>query len=210
MKKELLTRILVIIVLSIATLLVFGDMRHSTSSARPSSREADLSTQVTIRRDKYGVPHILGQSEEAAALGQGYATAEDHCLEIARLYLKARSEEAAYFGENFAPSDMMTKRLHIWDVAKDGYAKSPPCVQSRLNAYAGGYNRYLEKHRAERPEWVKPATGVDVLAHARRVTIMEFTMNLRQLDQIGQKETAQTGRSDVNNPNDSAMTPGSN
>ena len=80
MKKDLLTRFVVVIFLSITTLLAFGDMRHSTSSARPASREAELSGLVTIRRDKYGVPHILGQTEEAAAFGQGYATAEDHCL----------------------------------------------------------------------------------------------------------------------------------
>jgi acyl-homoserine-lactone acylase len=190
MKKDLPTRLTVIVILSIATLLAYGDMRPATSTARPSSQQAQLSTLVTIRRDHYGVPHILGQTEEAAAFGQGFATAEDHCLEMARLYLKARSEEAAYFGEMFAPFDLMTKKLHIYDVARDGYAKSPPWVQSMLDGYAAGYGRYVEKHRAELPEWVKPITGVDVLAHTRRVTIMEFTMNLRQLDQIGQKALA--------------------
>jgi len=209
MKRELVTRIVVIILLSIATLLVFGDMRHSNSSARPSSHESELSSQVTIRRDRYGVPHIRGNTEEAAAFGQGYATAEDHGLEMARLYLKARSEEAAYFGEPFAPLDMMTKKLHIYEVAKEGYAKSAPWVQSILDGYAAGYNRHVEKHRAELPEWVRPITGVDVLAHARRVTIMEFTMNLRQLDQIGQKAMAQADR-DLVEPRNSAFQPGSN
>src|SRR5215471_4430189 len=206
MKKDLLTRFVVVIFLSITTLLAFGDMRHSTSSARPANREAELSGLVTIRRDKYGVPHILGQTEEAAAFGQGYATAEDHCLEMARLYLKARSEEAAYFGETFAASDLMTKRLHIYEVAREGYSKSPPWVQAILDGYAAGYDRYLEKHKQELPEWVRPITGIDVLAHTRRVTIMEFTMDLGQLGKIGLKATAQAeGAWDK-----AAMAPGSN
>jgi acyl-homoserine-lactone acylase len=209
MMKVLTTRIAKITFLSILTLLVCGDMNPSTSSARPSSSDAELSSLVTIRRDKFGVPHILGQTEEAAAFGQGYATAEDHCLDMARLYLKARSEEAAYFGEMFAPLDMMTKRLHIYDVASDGYLKSPPWVQSILDGYAAGYDRYVEKHRSDLPEWVKPVTGIDVLAHTRRVTIMEFTMNLNQLGQIGQK-AMQAAAVDPGNTEALAEGPGSN
>src|SRR5215470_16989905 len=209
MKKDLLTRFVVVILLSITTLLAFGDLRHSASSARPPSHEAELSSLVTIRRDKYGVPHILGQTEEAAAFGQGYATAEDHCLEMARLYLKARGEEAAYFGEAFAGLDMMTKRLHIYEVAREGYSKSPPWVQSILDGYAAGYDRYLEKHKQELPEWARPITGIDVLAHTRRVTIMEFTMDLGQLGQIGHSTRARAER-DLDDQDNAAMAPGSN
>jgi acyl-homoserine-lactone acylase len=207
MKKKLPTRIRVMVLLSTAMVLAYGDMWPATSMAKPSSHEAQLSTLVTIRRDTYGVPHILGQTEEAAAFGQGFATAEDHCLEMARLYLKARGEEAAYFGEMLAPFDLMTKKLHIYEVAKEGYAKSPPSVQAMLDGYAAGYDRYVEKHRSELPESVKPITGVDVLAHTRRVTIMEFTMNLRQLDQIGQKATAPH---DMGPPDSLVAAPGSN
>ena len=69
----------------------------------------DLASQVTIRRDTFGVPHILAETEVAAAFGYGYAAAEDHVLPIARLYLKARSEEAQYFGPEHVESDLLTK-----------------------------------------------------------------------------------------------------
>src|SRR5262245_56010360 len=52
-----------------------------------------LAKQVTIRRDTFGVPHILAENEEAAAFANGYVAAEDYGPEIARLYLKARSRE---------------------------------------------------------------------------------------------------------------------
>jgi acyl-homoserine-lactone acylase len=151
---------------------------------------ADLSSQVTIRRDTYGVPHILGETEEAVAFGQGYATAEDHIRELARLYLKARSEEAAWFGEKFADADLAAKELRMYEIAESGFAHLAPWMQMILNGYADGYNRYVQKHRAELAEWVKPITGVDVLAHARRVVIMEFSMNLRQMNNIGAKTAA--------------------
>ena len=53
-----------------------------------------LAADVTIRRDEFGIPHILAESEEAAAFGFGYAQAEDHAAEIGRRYVSARGEEA--------------------------------------------------------------------------------------------------------------------
>jgi acyl-homoserine-lactone acylase len=150
----------------------------------------DLAAQVTIRRDTYGVPHILAATEEAGAFGQGYASAEDRVLVMARLYLQARGEEAAYFGGAFAAADFLVKQMHMHAGAEAGYAKLAPWVRRILDGYAAGYNRYVSQHRSELPEWVKPATGIDILAHGRRVVILEFTTDLRQLDQIGTK----TGR----------------
>src|SRR5262245_30819275 len=107
----------------------------------------DLAKLVTIRRDTYGVPHILAPTEEAAAFGQGYATAEDHVRTTARLFLQARGEEAAHFGEPFAEADFLVKQLRIHEVAEAGYAKMPPWLQWILDGYAAGYNYYLQKHR---------------------------------------------------------------
>src|SRR5262245_38593189 len=115
----------------------------------------ELASQVTIRRDNWGVPHLLAKTEEAAYFGQGYACAEDHCLVMARLYLKARAEDAACFGAESAEDDLLTKQVRIWEVARDNFPKLPPWVQRNLDAYAFGYNRYLNKHRAQLPEWVK-------------------------------------------------------
>lgn len=141
----------------------------------------DLAAKVSIRRDNFGVPHILAETEAAAAFAQGYVTAEDHLLELARLLIKARSEESLYFGEQYAENDLLVKELRMYEGAQAGYDKSPPLMKMIFDGYAAGYSRFVEQHRAELPEWVKPITGVDVLAHARRVTVFEFDMNLRQV-----------------------------
>jgi len=170
------------------TFLTLTAMEAETSAVRAGDQ--DLASQVTIRRDHYGVPHILGQTEEAAAYGHGYVTAEDHILTLARLFLKARSEESAHFGDDFVQSDFLIKQLHMYEGAATGYQKSPPWMQHILDAYAAGYNRYVEKHRAELPEWVKPVTGIDVLAHGRRVVLMDFSMDLEQLRKVAQRAAA--------------------
>jgi acyl-homoserine-lactone acylase len=162
--------------------------------ARAADDEDGLAAQVTIRRDNYGVPHILAATEEAAAFGHGYASAEDHVLVMGRLYLKARAEEAATFGEEFAESDFRVKELHMLQGAEEWFPKLPPWVQRILNGYAAGYNRYVRQHRGDLPEWVKPVTGTDILAHARRVVLMEFSMDLRQLEKINGKTARAAGQ----------------
>jgi acyl-homoserine-lactone acylase len=177
--------------------LVLGISGGGTTRCRADTRAEDLAAQVTIRRDTFGVPHILAATEEAAYFGQGYASAEDHVLGMARLFLKGRSEEAAYFGDKFAADDFAVKQMHMFEGAQAGYARMQPWMQCLLDGYAAGYNRYVAQHRAELPDWVKPVTGVDVLAHARRVVLMEFSMDFRQLEQIGGKAARSPAAEDL-------------
>jgi acyl-homoserine-lactone acylase len=168
-------------------LLVLG-LAVPPAVAAGHDEENALAGEVTIRRDHYGVPHIRAATEEAAALGMGYASAEDHAELMGRLFLKARGEEAAVFGEKFAAGDLLVKRFHMYEGAARGYAQLVPWVQRILDGYAAGYNRYLRQHRAALPEWMKPITGIDVLAHGRHVVLLEFSMNLEQLRQLGDKD----------------------
>jgi acyl-homoserine-lactone acylase len=166
-------------------------------AASGESPDDGLAAQVTIRRDKFGVPHIKAATEEAAAFGQGYAQAEDHALVLGRLLLKGRGEEAAYFGAKIGDydvvsSDALCRQLHMHEGAEAGYAKMAPWVQRIIAGCTAGYNRYVCQHRAELPDYVQLATPVDVLAHGRRVVLGEFDINWRQIDDIGKpkKEAA--------------------
>ena len=150
----------------------------------------DLASKVTIRRDTWGVPHIKAETEPALAFGFGYASAEDHVLTMARLYLTARGEQSRYFGAAFAASDLRVKQMQVYEGARKGFAKTPPAFQEYLSGFALGYNRYLEGHRADLPDWVMPIDGVDLLAHARNAIVFGFTVDLAQVARIGRTETA--------------------
>lgn len=135
---------------------------HSTAA----DKKPNLAQQVTILRDTYGIPHIQGRTEEAAAFGLGYAQAEDHCLQIARLYLSARGEEAKYFGTGEENDFLMKLYENQRESARD-LARLPSDFRKLVNAYAGGVNHYIEQHRTELPLWVQPIGGADVLAERR-------------------------------------------
>ncbi len=144
---------------------------------RPSSAlsPSDLASQVSIRRDTYGVPHILAETEEAAAFGMGYAQAEDHCVEIARRFVAARGEEAKHTG-NGIESDFIAKRHRIHEVAKSGFHRLSPLFQRMMHAYAAGFNRYVEKNRQTLPSWIPTFDGVDVVARSR-AEVFRFAFN---------------------------------
>ena len=127
---------------------------------------ARLATQVMIRRDTYGIPHILAKTEEAAAFGFGYAQAEDHCLAIARRLIAARGEAAKYLGQG-QEGDFLMKRFDNFELCKQNFGQMDPLLQQIYNAYAAGLNHYVSKHRQDLPDWIPPFDGVDVLANGR-------------------------------------------
>jgi acyl-homoserine-lactone acylase len=126
-----------------------------------------LAQQVTIRRDTYGIPHILAESEEAAAFGFGYAQAEDHAAEIGRRYLSARGVEAAHFGEEGLSNDLAMAQFDNLAASHQALETITPLYRRIIAAYAAGVNRYVRAHRAELPEWMPEITAADVLANTR-------------------------------------------
>src|SRR5918993_448235 len=80
----------------------------------------ELAQHVTIRRDTYGIPHILADSEEAAAFGFGYAQAEDHAAQIGSRYLAARGEAAKHFGESAVDDDLAMAQFDNLAQARHG------------------------------------------------------------------------------------------
>ncbi|MGH9348425.1 MAG: penicillin acylase family protein [Vicinamibacterales bacterium] len=153
------------------------DEATGTSSAS-AARAAALASRAVIRRDRYGVPHILAETEEAAAFAHGYVTAEDHGAALARLFLRARGKLASVFGEAFVQEDLEMRALGIREVASERITGLPPVMQAILAGYADGYNAFLATHQDEFPDWADPITGVDVLAHARAVLLGDFALNL--------------------------------
>jgi hypothetical protein len=57
-----------------------------------------LASHVTIYRDSYGVPHIVGENEEATFFGYGYAQAQDHLERMMLQYRDAQGLRAEVLG----------------------------------------------------------------------------------------------------------------
>ena len=112
MKSKIISPSLILL----TSLIWFHPRAVDSASLDPQT----LSKQVEIRRDTYGVPHILAKTEEAASFGLGYAQAEDHAVEIARRFISGRGETAKYFGTNFE-GDLIVKRFDNISASREGF-----------------------------------------------------------------------------------------
>jgi acyl-homoserine-lactone acylase len=132
----------------------------------PASPDA-LAPQALIRRDTFGIPHILADTEEAAAFALGFAQAEDHAIEIARRYIRARGEGARYFGEGALDGDVAMAQFDNLAEARKGLDQLSPEFRRVVSAFVAGVNRYVERNRTSLPVWVPALEPADVLAHSR-------------------------------------------
>jgi acyl-homoserine-lactone acylase len=130
----------------------------------------------SIRRDTYGIPHVLATTEAEAAFLHGYAAAEDHLALMARLYLRAQSRQSEFFGPDFVEEDFYFKQLEVQERAVHALASLPPLMRQIVEGYAAGYNAYLRKAGAQAPPYAQPVQAVDVLAHCYAVLMVDFNL----------------------------------
>jgi acyl-homoserine-lactone acylase len=132
-----------------------------------------VADRAEIRRDTFGIPHILAADEEAAGFAFGYAIAEDHAAEIGRRYLMARGEAARHFGAANADIDFAMRRL-------DNHAAARRALEDQtgrrfrrwLQGYAAGINQYVAERRDVLPAWMPMVEPWDPLAYSRMFGVL--------------------------------------
>ncbi|HKE57671.1 MAG TPA: penicillin acylase family protein, partial [Pyrinomonadaceae bacterium] len=102
--------------------------------------------QVTIYRDKYGVPHVFGATDAATVFGFAYAQAEDNFWRVEENYIFALGRSAELYGEKTLTEDRLNHALEIPRLAQEEYSRLDPKMRSICDAYAAGLNYYLTKH----------------------------------------------------------------
>lgn len=135
-------RILLLVVLS---LVVFQCNSPSKSNSETQAE------RVTIIRDKWGIPHVYGQTDAAAVFGLIYAQCEDDFKRVETNYINAMGRMAEVKGEESLMADL---RMHLFiDTTKAAsiYQQSPEWMKKLLNAFADGANQYLKTHPETKP-----------------------------------------------------------
>lgn len=154
---------------------------------------------ITIARDKWGVPHIKANTDAECAYGLAYAMAEDNFVEMQESLLavrgklsQAKSKEGAimdYFAAAIDVKNLVDKKYHT-DLSAD-YRKV-------LNAYAQAVNTYAQRHPKEvLVKGVFPINGKDIIqGYTLAFTFLANVQNdiLRIIQgTIGQYEDIPTG-----------------
>lgn len=125
--------------------------------------------KVTIYRDTWGVPHIYGDSAEAALYGQGYAQAQDRLGTIMKAYRKAVGRMAEAFGEDWVEHDYQQRVLEHEKMARERYDTLSPEVRRGIEAFLAGMKAYMREHPERVPEWALDPQPYHVVALTRYV-----------------------------------------
>ena len=130
-----------------------------------------------IRWDRYGVPHIRGESVAEVSWAYGWAQAQSHGSMLLRLYGQARGRAAEYWGADFIDNDRWVRVNGIPSRAREWLARLEPEERTVIERFVAGVNAYAERH----PDLIDPAmrtvlpvTPEDVLAHVQRVLHFTF------------------------------------
>lgn len=150
---------------------------------------------VRIRRDNFGVPHILGKTDADTAFGLGFAHSEDDFATIQTLVLATRGQLAARDGQKAAPGDYLVHAFRIWETLNAHYGELPEDVRKVVEAYADGINLYAAKHPEKRDPSFAPATGKDVVAGFMYKTPFFYSLDkfLKELTKKTTKDTPDNG-----------------
>ena len=121
--------------------------------------------EVRIRRDSWGVPHILGKTDGDVAFGLAFAHAEDDFATIQDVALATRGTLAASVGPKGAVTDYLVHLFRVWETINARYEKDLPADVRRIaEAYADGVNYYAALHPGKVKPGLLPFTGKDVVA----------------------------------------------
>lgn len=101
---------------------------------------------VTIKRDRWGIPHIYGKTDADTVFGTLYAQAEDDFNRVETNYLNAMGRLAEAEGAGELYRDLRMKLFIDPEELQEQYEDSAPWLRELLDAFADGLNYYLHTH----------------------------------------------------------------
>ncbi len=136
--------------------------KDATFGVRPGEAERTYSPRddVTIVRDRAGVPHIYGSTRAGGLFGTGYATAEDRLFFLDVFRHVGRAQLASFAGGT--PANRSFDHL-VWTVApyteadlqkqidaeRPGFEQEADMLRADLAQYVAGINQYIAEARLD-------------------------------------------------------------
>ena len=112
---------------------------------------AGLQQDVTVERDKWGVPHIRASSVQDLVEAQGYVMAQDRLWQMDLLRRLARGQLSEILGPATLTVDKEFRTFQFGRAADRDLGLMDPESRGIMEAYARGVNRFIEQHANQLP-----------------------------------------------------------
>src|SRR5574337_1711994 len=138
-------------------LIAFGALlllasAHYGVAERPAAQVAGrlevagLQAQVSVIRDRWGVPHIYAQNEEDLFFAQGYVTAQDRLWQMDLTRRAGAGRLSEILGRVTLNADKTVRTLGFARHAKAAAQKLSSSSRKLAEAYAQGVNEFINTH----------------------------------------------------------------
>src|SRR5438094_2988273 len=114
-------------------------------------RAAGLERPLTIRRDRWGIPHVDAQRASDAWFGLGFCHAQDRAFQLESLLRVTRGTLAELVGPAGLAVDRLARRIGFHRSAEAQLAALGDEERGTLEAYARGVNAGLSRGLRRRP-----------------------------------------------------------
>ena len=99
-----------------------------------------INEKIEIIRDSSNVPHIFSRNTNDVFFGLGYAHAQDRFWQLNILRRSAQGRLSELFGHKTLKLDELTRRLDIYNLARQSLKHQSQQTKSILKAYSNGIN----------------------------------------------------------------------
>jgi penicillin amidase len=143
---KIIKRILFFILSLIIIIFVFiyVNLRISLPKTEGFVRVKGIDSEVTVKRNQWGVPLIQGKSARDVFFAIGYVQASDRLfqMDLVRRYATGRLSEI--FGKVTLDSDIYQKSLLIEEIVERSAQDVDPKIRELLQSYCNGVNYYIK------------------------------------------------------------------
>jgi acyl-homoserine lactone acylase PvdQ len=147
---------------------------------------------VTISRDSYGVPHIIGSTESGVFFGQGFAIAEDRLYQLEQFRRVGYGRISEILGDEYIESDKWMRTIFYTESERESqYEALPVSIRGMMTSYCDGINAYLGLMAADPGRYCPiELAGLEVEQWKVTHIIAVQTYMMRRFGQFGGKELA--------------------
>jgi penicillin G amidase len=138
---------------SAAAAIRFQLLRRPLPRTEGTMTLAGLAAPITIRRDRWGVPHIRASTRHDLWFAQGFCHGQDRLWQLELYRRSASGRIAEIAGRAGLPSDRLMRTLGLRRVSEREEAALEPGLRAELDAMCAGVNAAADSARALPPEF---------------------------------------------------------
>lgn len=139
--------VLLLVLALLLSVWIVWTIRRSFPELNGKATLAGLSKDVTVQRDKWGIPQLYGDDAGDLLRAQGYVHAQDRFWEMDFRRHVTAGRLSELFGKTTLDTDKAVRTMGWRRVAQQELNLVGPQTRSYLEAYAQGVNAWLKAHK---------------------------------------------------------------